>query len=274
MSPSPTARSPTPSATTGRGRPRPRRATSPTAAPTRPSSAAGRGPAPRSRPTRSAGSAQRCAATPPRPRARGSGTTPTSSRSPCGPPRRRCSRRSSTHGSPPSRRSTATTAPTSSTWPRSNRPKPLASGFEAHDAARLALRHAALLDEQVDVAEHLAEREVGLRDRDVAPQRLGDLVGRAGALLDQPADLARAPVVEREALVDQLHVVGDGVAVPGEDDLDVHVARLAQRAHVGQQRPRAPAPRLARPPAERARGSRGRREWGGPGGGPPGRAPR
>jgi hypothetical protein len=44
------------------------------------SSVAGRAPAPRSRPTRSTGSAPRCVPTRPPPRAPGAGTTPTSSR--------------------------------------------------------------------------------------------------------------------------------------------------------------------------------------------------
>jgi len=71
-------------------------------------------------------------------------------------------------------------------------------------------------------------------------------------LLDQARDLVRAPFVQREALVDQLHVLCDRLAVAREDDVDVHRARLAQRAHVGQQRARAPAPRLARLAAQRA----------------------
>ena len=104
----------------GVGLARRRPATSPTAAPSRPSSAAGPAPARRSRPTRSAASAPRCAATPPPPPAPGSGTTPTCSRCPCAPPRRRCSRRSSTPGSPPRPQRRTTTARTSSTSPRSS----------------------------------------------------------------------------------------------------------------------------------------------------------
>ena len=81
---------PTASATTGRGRARPPRATSPRAAPSRPSCAAGRAPARRSPPTRSPASAPRCAATPPTAAgARQAGTTPTCWRSRCARPRRR-----------------------------------------------------------------------------------------------------------------------------------------------------------------------------------------
>ena len=89
----------TPSATTGPGRARRRRATSPRAAPSRRSCAAGPAPAPRSRPTRWPGSAPRSAATRRRPPARAGGTTPTCSRSACAPPPRPSWPRSSTPGS-------------------------------------------------------------------------------------------------------------------------------------------------------------------------------
>ena len=42
----------------------------------------------------------------------------------------------------------------------------------------------------------------------------------SGCSLDQPADLARAPLVHPEALVDQRRVVVERVAVAGEDELD------------------------------------------------------
>ena len=54
-------------------------------------------------------------------------------------------------------------------------------GGEAHDAAVALLDDPPVADEQVDVPEHLRQRQVGLRDRDVAPQRLRDLVGRDAA---------------------------------------------------------------------------------------------
>src|SRR5918911_5667773 len=73
----------------------------------------------------------------------------------------------------------------------------------AHDAAELPLADLAPLQQQVDVPEHLAQCQVGLRDGHVAPQRLRHLVGRAGLTGQQVVDLARAPLVQGEALVDQ-----------------------------------------------------------------------
>jgi hypothetical protein len=69
------------------------------------------------------------------------------------------------------------------------------------------------------MADHLGESEEGLGDGDVAPDRLGDLVGVAGLLGDQLVDLLLAPVVLGDALVDQGGVVDDRLAVAGEDDL-------------------------------------------------------
>ena len=105
-----TARCPRSSATTGPGppSPRPARPTSPRAAPSRGSSAAGRAPAPPSRPAKVRGVRAPCAATPDR-RGRAEGTTPTCSRSPCARPPRPCSPRSSTPGSRPRPRPTTTT---------------------------------------------------------------------------------------------------------------------------------------------------------------------
>ena len=57
---------------------------------------------------------------------------------------------------------------------------------------------------------------------------LGDLVGRARPLGEQPADLARAPLVQREALVDQRAVVGDRLAVAGEDELARSISRVSR----------------------------------------------
>ena len=62
---------------------------------------------------------------------------------------------------------------------------------EAHDAVLALLDDAAVGDEQVGVAEHLRQREVGLRHRDVAPQRLRDLERRARPLGDQAARSCR-----------------------------------------------------------------------------------
>ena len=89
---------------------------------------------------------------------------------------------------------------------------PLAGLEHAHTVA-LDLAHAPVVGQQVHVAEHLGQRQVRLRDRDVAPQLLRDLVRGARAGLDQPVDLLGPPAVQREALVDQLAVVCDRVAV-------------------------------------------------------------
>ncbi len=53
---------------------------------------------------------------------------------------------------------------------------------EANQVAVVGLPDAPLGDQQVEVADHLREGQEGLGDGDVAPQLLGDLVGRAGAL--------------------------------------------------------------------------------------------
>src|SRR3712207_9560434 len=45
-------------------------------------------------------------------------------------------------------------------------------------------------------SEDLREREVGLRHGDVAPHRLGDLVGGPRLLGDEPVDLRGAPLVQ------------------------------------------------------------------------------
>jgi len=46
----------------------------------------------------------------------------------------------------------------------------LLHGLELHHAAVFDLGHPALVEQDVCVAEHLAEREIGLGDGDVAPQ--------------------------------------------------------------------------------------------------------
>ena len=81
--------------------------------------------------------------------------------------------------------------------------------LEPDDVAVGYLADAPLVGQQVDVAEHLRERQEGLGHGDVAPQLLGDLVRRARALGDQPEDLLGAAAVKREALVDQRPMVGD-----------------------------------------------------------------
>ena len=78
------------------------------------------------------------------------------------------------------------------------------------------------------MAEHLAEREVRLRDGDVAPQRLRDLVRGQRLLAEQPVDLARAALVHREALVDQRRVVAERVAVAGQDRREISISRVSR----------------------------------------------
>ena len=99
--------------------------------------------------------------------------------------------------------------------------------LEHAHAVTLDLPRPARVQQHVHVAQHLAEREVSLGDRDVAPERLSDLVRRAWPLGDKPVDLAGAPLVKREALVDQRAVVGDRLAVARKHQLDVHLARGA-----------------------------------------------
>ena len=118
----------------------------------------------------------------------------------------------------------------------------------------LDLLHAPLVGEQVEVAEHLGQGQVGLRDGDVAPQRLRDLVGRARPLGEQPVDLVGAPAVQLEALVDQRAVVGDRVAVPGQHQVHVHLAGRGQRLEVLHERLRALGRPVARAGDQRVRG--------------------
>ena len=69
--------------------------------------------------------------------------------------------------------------------------------------------------------------------------RLRERARGAWLLGDQPGDLSCPPLVHGEALVDQRRVIGERVAVTGQHLRDLHLARLAQRGHVGQQRARA-----------------------------------
>ena len=90
------------------------------------------------------------------------------------------------------------------------------------------------------MAEHLGQRQVGLRDGDVAEQRLGQLV--AGARAARRSARRSAPpggAWNSKPLVDQRDVVGDRLAVAGEHDLGRQLPRLAQRLDVGHERLRA-----------------------------------
>ena len=71
---------------------------------------------------------------------------------------------------------------------------------EAHHAAFLLLDDVAVVAQEVDVPQDLRQGEVGLRDRHVAPHRLRQLIGRAGTVGDQPEQLARAALVQPEAI--------------------------------------------------------------------------
>ena len=97
------------------------------------------------------------------------------------------------------------------------------------------------------MADHLGEGEEGLGDGDVAPDRLRQLVAAARPLGDQPVDLLLAPLVLGQPLVDQGDVVGDRLAVAGEDDLGRHLPRLLHRLDVGDERLRPPLGAVERP---------------------------
>ncbi len=56
----------------------------------------------------------------------------------------------------------------------------MADGFIAHDFPVLDFSNHALVHQEVDVSDHLREGQERLRDRDVAPERLGDLVAGPG----------------------------------------------------------------------------------------------
>ena len=135
--------------------------------------------------------------------------------------------------------------------------------LEADHLAVVDLAHPALVDQQVDVADHLGEGEEGLGDGDVAPDRLGDLVAGARPLGDQAVDLLLAPLVLGEALVDQRDVVDDRLAVAGEDDLGRQLAGLLQRLDVGDQRLRALVRAVERPRDQRVGGDVGDQVVGG-----------
>jgi hypothetical protein len=73
---------------------------------------------------------------------------------------------------------------------------------ELHDAAAVGLDDLAALDQQVDVPEHLAQREVGLRDRDVAPDRLRDLVrGARRSEISPPILRARRSCISKRSSI-------------------------------------------------------------------------
>src|ERR1700742_1504492 len=84
---------------------------------------------------------------------------------------------------------------------------------KAHHAVVLELLHVPALQQQVDVTEHLRQREERLRHRDVAPHHLSDLEPGLRPVGQDPGDLRRAPLVALEPVVDQRAMVLDDVAV-------------------------------------------------------------
>src|SRR5882724_12761915 len=54
----------------------------------------------------------------------------------------------------------------------------IAGRLVANDPSVLDLTHPSVVDQQVEVADHLREGEERLGDRDVAPQRLGQVIAR------------------------------------------------------------------------------------------------
>ena len=86
---------------------------------------------------------------------------------------------------------------------------------EAGHATVVVLDDMPVVAQQVDMAEDLRQRQVGLRHGDVAPHRLRQLVRGARLVGDEPEQLARPALVQPEALLDQRGVLVDLLAVPG-----------------------------------------------------------
>ena len=97
------------------------------------------------------------------------------------------------------------------------------------------------------MAEHLAQRQVGLRDRDVAPQRLRDLVRGPRPLGDQPARSwrARRSCSAKRSSISAAWSV-ERLAVAGRGRRSTGISRVSRsESHVDQQRARAAAAGLA-----------------------------
>jgi hypothetical protein len=95
--------------------------------------------------------------------------------------------------------------------------------------SRRRLRGLAALDEQVEVAEHLRQRQVGLRHRDVAPHLLSDGVGgQRPGVGEQAPDLACSPLVHAKAVVDELADAVTGSPWPGSTTSTSSIARVAR----------------------------------------------
>ena len=81
--------------------------------------------------------------------------------------------------------------------------------------------------------------QVCLRDRDISPKCLSDLVRGPWALLDQVVDLVRPSAIQGKALVDQVAVGGNRLAVAREHKGDVHRTGRRERVEVLDERPAA-----------------------------------
>src|SRR5881397_3995330 len=82
----------------------------------------------------------------------------------------------------------------------------------ADHVANLDLAGPAVVDQQVEMTDHLGEGQEGLPDGDVAPKLLRKLVSGARPLGYESVDLLGAAPVKLEPLVDQRDVVGDRLA--------------------------------------------------------------
>jgi len=96
------------------------------------------------------------------------------------------------------------------------------------------------------VPERLGEREERLTLGDVSPQVDRELVRRERAAGEPPEDSLLATVVEVEPLVHERPVALDGVAVPGQEQVDVELRRAPERVEVEGQRAH-PLARVRRP---------------------------
>ena len=105
--------------------------------------------------------------------------------------------------------------------------------------------------EEVEVPERLGEREERLPLGDGSPEVERELVGGQRAAGEPAEEPLLAPVVEVEPLVHERAVALDGIAVAGQEQVDVERRRAAERVEVERERA---ASGRARPPGGRAGG--------------------
>ena len=79
----------------------------------------------------------------------------------------------------------------------------IAGRLVANYLSVLHLTHASVVDQQVEVADHLREGEERLGDRDVAPQRLCQVIARPRLLGDQAVELLGPSFVQGKAVGDR-----------------------------------------------------------------------